>query len=212
MPSTKLKTTILAIGLILFSPTSSSASGGGEAKPAEGGEGAAAPTENKETRQFNEKNTKLKTLATKIEDTEKEFNDLVHHKAQEKDPDAIQGILKQMVDAARRRNKAIDDYDKLKSELELRFPNQGEVSERQYQTHSKKSVEELEGVAGLDELLTRTKKIVEKKFAAFNEPDEKKGEARPSLALPTPSPTGRPAPGHADTPPGEKPKRLRLEK
>lgn len=131
----------------------------------------------KEQREYVEKSAKLKVLASRIEETEKEFKELVVQKAQQKDPEAIQQILKQMVDASQRRNKAVEDFNNLKTDLTLRYPSEGEAEGRQYQTQDKKSVEELEGVAGLDELLTRTKKIVENKFASFAEP-EVKGKLR----------------------------------
>ncbi len=57
-------------------------------------------------------------------------------------------------------------------------------------------MEELEGVAGLDELLTRTKKVVEKKYAPFMVDDLE--------------PDGKPKAAHA--PIADEPKRLRLEK
>jgi hypothetical protein len=86
----------------------------------------------------------------------------------------------------------------LKSELDLRYPNRGEHLNKRYETQSKKSVEELESGAGLDELLTRTAKLVKKKFAAFEPPeDKKKAEATATKS---------------ETTEDGKPKKLRLER
>jgi len=144
------------------------------AAPTFGEEKAPEVPASKERREYVEKSAKLRVLASRIEETEKEFKELVQQKAQQKDPEAIQGILKQMVDASQRRNKAVEDFNKLKTDLTLRYPNEGKDEARRYETQAKKSVEELEGVAGLDDLLTRTKRIVENKFAAFAEPDVKR--------------------------------------
>jgi len=60
----------------------------------------------------------------------------------------------------------VEEYTKVKSDLALKYPNQGVNLNRRYQTQIKKSVEELEGAAGLDELLTRTKKNSGEKIRA----------------------------------------------
>jgi hypothetical protein len=158
------------------------------------GEGAAAPIA-KEEKEFLEKSSKLNSLTTKIVESEKHFNELVHHKNEAKDSAEKQRIIQEMVEVANQRNKDVEAYNKLKSDIALRYPNQGEKLNRRYQTQSKRSIEELEGVAGLDELLTRTKKVVERKFAPFME-DEPKEEKK----------------AHVVAPEDEKPKRLKLEK
>lgn len=164
--------------------------GGGES---EGGKPAAVVS--KDEKEFVEKTAKLNSLTNKIIETEKHFNELVHEKELAKDSVEKQKIIAQMLEVAKERNKAAEDYNKVKSDLKLRYPNQGEHLERRYHTQTKRSVEELEGVAGLDELLTRVKKVVEKKFAA-NEDKEEKLEKKTVKH-------------HAEE---EKPKKLRLEK
>lgn len=150
----------------------------------------------KDQKEYYEKAQKLNSLTTRIVEAEKQFNHLVREKSVVKDPVEKQRILKQMVEVTKERNKAADEFNKIKSDLALRYPNQGEHLNRQYQTQSKKSVEELEGVAGLDELLTRTKKIIEKKYAPFEDPNEPPSHPQPKVALPE----------------AEKPVRLKLEK
>jgi hypothetical protein len=169
--------------------------GGGEGE--EGGGKEAANAVPKDQREFTEKTARLSSLTTRIEEAEKHFQELVRQKAEEKSPEEKQRIIKQMVELTKERNRAAEEYMKVKSELTLRYPNQGQHLNRRYQTQIKKSVEEMEGAAGLDEMLTRTKKIVEKKFAPFNEPDEEKAAAAAT----------RPAPAEE-----EAPKKLRLEK
>jgi hypothetical protein len=138
----------------------------------------------------------MNSLVNKLAEYEKQFNELVHRKNEAKTAPEKQAVIHEMVELADQRNKDVDQYNKLKSELELRYPNQGEHLNRRYQTQTKRTVEEMEGVAGLDELLTRTKKVVEKKFAPFMV-DEPKPESKKKAA-------------HA--PLEEEPKRLRLEK
>jgi hypothetical protein len=149
----------------------------------------------KDEKQFFEKTQRLNSLTTRIEEAEKQFQELVRRKAAEKDNAEKDRIIKQMNEVTKDRNKSADEYNKVKSDLDLRYPNEGKQLNRRYQTQTKKSVEEMEGVAGLDELLTRTKKVVEKKFAPFAAAeDEKKPKAK--IAKPE----------------DEKPQRLRLEK
>lgn len=218
MPFNKFK---FIAAMILASSSISAFAAEHGAKPAEG---AAAPAEggtpgiepaSKEQRQYTEKSAKLKTLATRISDSEKEFQTLVEEKEHIKNnPEEIQRILSKMVEVAATRNKAVDDYNKLKADLDYRYPGEGQSGQRQYQTQTKKSVEELEGVAGLDELLTRTKKVVEKKFVVFAdeeaaraEEEKKKKKPKAQRALPSPIPEAVPPPA-----PEEKSERLRLEK
>lgn len=150
----------------------------------------------RDQKEFQDKTSKLNTLAVKISEAEKQFVETVHAKEQEKRPEEQQRYIKRLVEIANERNKTAEEYMKIKSELSLRYPNRGEHLNRRYETQSKKSVEELEGAAGLDELLTRTAKMVKKKFISF---EERKEERQ--------SPVGEKTSAHED-----KPKRLRLEK
>lgn len=171
--------------------------GNARANEGEGGEGGKKSAESvpKEQKEFQDKTTKLNSLGTRIEESEKQFNELVLRKAGEKDNAEKERIIKQMVEITKERNKSAEEYNKVKSDLQLRYPGQGAQLNRRYQTQSKKTIEELEGAAGLDEMLTRTKKIIDKKFAPFAPPeDEKKPKAKVAA------------------PEDEKPKRLRLEK
>jgi hypothetical protein len=145
-------------------------------------------------REYNEKSAKLNTLGSRIEETEKKFAEVVRRKAETRRPEEKQAAIKELVELADQRNKDVEAYNRLKAELTYRFPDQGRQLERRYQTQNKRSVEEMEGAAGLDDLLTRTKKIIEKKYAPFMEDADKK------------TPTAK------ITPPEDKPVRLKLEK
>lgn len=192
----KLKELILA-SVILAMPAYlafAEGHGGGGGGEAEGGKPGAQIS--KDEKEFVDKTAKLNTLTNKIADTEKHFVELVHEKEEAKDSVQKQKIIAEMLEVAKERNKAAEEYNKVKMDLKLRYPNQGEHLERRYQTQTKRTVEELEGVAGLDELLTRVKKVVEKKFAAFEDKEEKREKNKPAK--------------HAEE--EEKPKKLRLEK
>ena len=95
----------------------------------------------KEQKEFFEKTQRLNSLNTRIEEAEKQFQALVKLKAQEKNSDEKQRIIKQMNETTKDRNKAAEEYNKVRAELSLRYPNQGEHLDRRYQTQTKKSVE-----------------------------------------------------------------------
>lgn len=169
-------------------------------KPAEveGGEGKGAePTVSRDQKEFQEKTSKLNTLLSRIEESEKQFGEVVEHKNEARNPEEKQSLIKRLVDITKERNNAVEEYNKLKTEVDLRYPNRGERSNKRYEVQSKKSVEELEGGEGLDELLTRAAKMVKKKYASFEPPEDKKRV--PSSVLSRPQEEG-------------KPKKLRLEK
>jgi hypothetical protein len=171
-------------------------------KPAEGeaeGGKEPGPTISRDQREYQEKSSRLNTLLSRIEESEKQFAEAVEHKNEEKNPEEKQRLIKRLVEITKERNKSVEDYNKLKTDLDLRYPNRGERSNKRYEVQSKKSVEEMEGVEGLDELLTHTAKLVKKKFASFDSPEDNKKRV--------------PAKAHAT---GEsedgKPKKLKLEK
>lgn len=180
--------------LLMMATTARAEEGAKPEAEVEGSKAVIAPLP-KDEKEFYEKTSRLNSLTTRIVESEKQFQELVRWKAGEKDPAEKQRIIKQMVEVTKDRNKSADEFMKVKSELDLRYPNKGAHLNRRYQTQTKKSLEEMEGSAGLDELLTRTKKIVEKKFATFNDAGEKQTE----ITKPTETES-------------EKPKRLRLEK
>lgn len=43
------------------------------------------------------------------------------------------------MEIAKARNKSVEDYNKLKTEVDLHYPNRGEHSNKRYETQSKKS-------------------------------------------------------------------------
>lgn len=149
-----------------------------------GGEGGAkkGPDIPKEQKEFTEKSAKLQSLSTRIEEAEKKFKDLVREKAESKKPEEKQAIIKEMVEVTDQRNKDVQNFNRIKADLELRYPNRGEALNRRYQTQTKRSIEELEGAAGLDEKLTHVKKVIDKKYAPFME--DEKDTMKPAVAKP----------------------------
>jgi hypothetical protein len=195
MPFSNLKRLLIISVLAASLP----ALAGAEEKKEGGAEGGAAkegpePEGSKEQKEYYEKTAKMNTLANRIEETEKKFQETVRAKADAKSTEEKQKCIKEMVELANQRNKDVDAYNKVKAELTYRYPYQGEKLNRHYQTQSHRTAEELENAGGLDDQLTRTKKIVEKKFAPFME--DEKPAAQPKIAKPA----------------EEKPARLRLEK
>ena len=197
MPYIKHKLVLRIVALCILTVWMPGVSAEESAKPATA---AAVPT-SKEQREFYEKSSKLTTLTNRIVESDKRFTELVAKKNHAKTAEAKQLLIKEMVELNGQRNKDVENYNKLKSDLALRYPNQGEHLNRQYKTQSKRSIEDLEEVAGLDELLSRTKKVIEKKFAPFME-NEPKSSGTTKSPLQTKSPVAT----------SQKPERLRLEK
>lgn len=190
----KPKLVVISILCVLISDLSAFA----EEKKAEEGKGEGtkeASSEGGSQREYNTKFSKLNSLNARIEEADKRFAELVHEKNEAKSQEAKQAIIKEMVEVANRRNKDVDQYNQLKAELTYRFPNQGEHQERHYNVQNKRSVEEMDNVGGLDEQLTYTKKLIDKKYAPFM------AEDRPT----------KPIQRHISSE-EEKPHRLRLEK
>ena len=148
----------------------------GEAPPAEGEAAAGGKVMNalpKDQKEFIEKSGKLNTLTNRIVEHEKHFWEIVRKKSESKDQSEKARLIAALNDVAKDRNKDVEQYNRIKMDLKLRYPNAGVAMDRHYATQQKKSVEELEGVAGLDELLTRTKKVIDRKFKPFLEEEEK---------------------------------------
>jgi hypothetical protein len=139
-----------------------------EAAPAEAKDGGDA----KARREYQDKSSRLKMYDAKISGAEHEIMALAVKKDQEKDPKAQKEIMNRMVGIVMDRNKTAEQYNALKTELAYRYPSQGEALDRSYRTQSKKSLEEIEGSVGLDELLTNTKKMIDRKYAPFVPPKE----------------------------------------
>lgn len=183
---------MLSISLKLLLPCLFSLSlGAAESKP----EGEVGAPLSKEEKEFIDKTSKLNSTTSRIVEAEKKFAELIHQKALAKTPDEKQRIVKEMIELTKQRNTDAETFNKLKADLTLRYPNRGQAINRRYQTQVKRSIEEMEGAAGLDEILTHTKKAIDRKYAPLLQ-DEKEAPSAPMVVQPT----------------EEKPKRLRLEK
>lgn len=163
-----------------------------------GGEGAAPAAKEKKEKptaaaEFQQKVTKLNTIETRMEDAQTEFDHLVSDKEHTTDQKQVEAILKQMVEVNKQRNKDAEEYNAIKQELAYRYPSKAAELNRLYQLQQKRSMDEMQSGADLDDMLTRIKKVIERKFAPFNPEKDKV-----VTAVPTEAP--------------EEPKKLRLEK
>ena len=151
---------------------------------AEEGEAAAKPAESpgdKEQKEFNEKSTKLTSLGVRVDEAERHFKELTQAKAEAKTPAEKQRIIAQMNAAIADRNKAFDEYNRLKAELILRYPNQGVATPEHHEKAGRgKEPEELQKTASFDDQLKRTKAIVDKKYAPFSPQVEQDVKAKPA--------------------------------
>jgi hypothetical protein len=163
----------------------------------EGGEGGEKGKEVKKdeksaAKEYVDKTTKMNALQVKMLDSDRDFAKLVEEKEHEHDQIRVQGILRQMVEVSSRRNKDGDEFNHLKQELLYQYPGKSAELNRMYETQTQKSLDDMQSAADLDDLLTRVKKVIERKFAPLMPPDEKKVIKA--------------------EPPPEEPKKLKLEK
>lgn len=190
-----IKTKALIVALFVSSTPFAWANEGGE-----GGEGGAKKVEKKEVTpaaEYVEKTTKLNTVQVRVFDAQKDFEKLVEEKEHEKDQKKKDEIIKEMVEVSNRRNKDVDDYNRLRQELLYQYPAKTSELNRLYEVQQKKNLEEMQSSADIDDLLTRVKRVIEKKFAPFNpENDKPKPEVKAS----------------ATAPKSDEPAKLRLEK
>ncbi len=182
MPYIKVRLAIWGLSLsFLLAGVQGHASGGG-GEGAEGGtEGAPAAAVSKEKKDYTEKSGKLRVLEARILDSEKTFQELIKKKNGAHSSEEKRDIINEMNEVIKVRNDSVDAYEKLRTQIIYRFPDEGDSVRRRYGTQSKRTVEELEGVAGLDEMLTRIKKAVHNKYEPLM-PEEEKSMAKSAQA------------------------------
>jgi hypothetical protein len=186
---------LLSLSLLLICVTAAA-----EEKPpaeGEGGSAAAIAPVGKDQKEYIEKTGKLTSLSNRIVEFEKQFQEVIHHKATAKTTAEKMHAVEELNRIAKERNKDVEAYNRIKMDVKLRYPNQGISLERRYNTQQKKTVEELEGAAGLDEMLTRIKRVIDQKYEPFLAEEEKREKKQPTIVKSLDE---------------EKPKRLRLEK
>src|SRR4051812_48000164 len=112
----------LSIFIFGFISLAAFANEGGEAG-GEGGEGGAKKKQEKTAAvEYLQKTTKLNTIQSRIQDSQKEFEHLTEEKEHEKDQKKIQEMLKEMVEVAKRRNKDVTEYNQVRQELLYKYP------------------------------------------------------------------------------------------
>jgi hypothetical protein len=178
---------------LLFSATAF-ANEGGEGGGEGGGEKKKEKTEKSPVTEFVERTTKLNTIQMRVQEAQKDFGKLIEEKEEEKEQKKKDEIIKEMVEVSKRRNKDVDDYNKVRQELLYQYPAKSAELNRLYHVEEKKNVDEMQSTADIDEMLTRVKRVIEKKFAPFNPESDK------------------PKPAAKATLPPEQPAKLRLEK
>lgn len=169
----------------------------------EGAEGGAKASEKKappsQAEEYVQKTTRMNAIQSRIDDAQKDFDKLVEEKDKEQDSKKKDELIKELVEVNKHRNKDVEDYNRTKQELLYQYPAKTEELNRLYQTQEKKEVDEMQSTADIDELLTRIKKVIQKKFAPLNPENNK------------PKPSGKDAKNTNENN-SEAPAKLRLEK
>ena len=155
---------------LLFISVAGHAEEGGEAAPAQPKEKKEKPTAAIE---FTQKTMKLNTIGTRLLDSQSDFDHLVWRKEHTTDQKEIESILKEMVDITNQRNKDVEEHNKLGQDLLYRYPSKNTEINRLYQMEQKRDIDEMQSAADLDDMLTRVKRVIERKFAPFN-PEQNK--------------------------------------
>jgi hypothetical protein len=150
----------------------------------------------KQAKEFTDKSSKLNVAQSRIIDAQAQFREVVKAKNKESDPEKTKLLLEEMTEIAKKRNKEVESYSSLRQDLLYRYPSMGDDLNRQYRTHEKKTIEELESASNLEDLLERARAIMDKKYAPFDEKDEK----------------GAPLPKKKPAVKAEPPKKLKLVK
>ena len=156
---------------LFFSPMIFSAE---NAAPAAGAESALL-----EDKDYKEKSLKLLGLEARLKDMNDQLLQMIELKKREKDSDKSRELMKELVTKTAERNKAVTEHRQLKSFLLYRYPNLGELIHKKYGTHEEATIEQLEKARGLDELLTETKALIDKKYAPFTKKSEQDLETKP---------------------------------
>lgn len=185
----------LPLFLMAFSLSARAEGGGAEkaepgAEKAEHGEekaehGAAkADAEERRKREYQEKTQRLQFLKGGLATDEKELAELTKKKDEERDPAQQRVLMEEMLKVSKSRDRRVREIQALKSDLELRFPGEGGARSRLYRTgeRRKDKREPIESASGLDELLTRTKRLIDRKYAPFN--PEQAAELEPAQPEP----------------------------
>jgi hypothetical protein len=164
--------------LILFFPLASwsSEGGGHESAPAAkeadgGGHGSAEPAPpKKRTREesYIAVSGKVAALEAKIRSGEQEIQKLVATKATTSNPQQVNEIIKSMLTLHYELKKNIEEYEKQRSLLRYRYPEKAKTEGREYERLELKSLEEMEGTAGLNIAVRKTLQKMRSQYSGPN--------------------------------------------
>jgi hypothetical protein len=177
----------ISVAAIVFTFTVFALAGEGGEGGEGGGEKKKEKQEKSQATEYVEKTTKLNTIQVRLIDAQKEFDKLIEEKDKEKDQKKKDDIIKEMVEVSKNRNKDVDGYNKVRQELLYQYPAKTAELNRLYRLEEKKNVDDMQSTADLDEMLTRVKRVIEKKFAPFN-PDNDKPKPAAKATLPLDQP------------------------
>ncbi|NCN95210.1 MAG: hypothetical protein GW917_00640 [Bdellovibrionales bacterium] len=150
-----------ALALTFGLPAAFASEDGAAAAP----EASGASKEGPDSREYREKNAKIIGLEAQIADLNSQIEKLVERKRREKNSEKVREMMGELVTLSNDRNKAVVEHRELKKYLIYRYPNLGKALHQKYGVHQEASVEQLEKSHGLDELLTETKNLIDKKYA-----------------------------------------------
>ena len=148
------------------------ASGGGEEKKEEGkeegkAEGAADVPIDKF---FSQTQLKVQNLSVRQEDYRKQIDELTEKRRTAKSRAEQKALRQQMVEIEKTQKKELKELEELKTQLKYRYPDFGEIRQRDYATEQRKPAME-PNTDGLKDVLSATKRAMEEQY---RKPVEKK--------------------------------------
>ncbi|MCB0355689.1 MAG: hypothetical protein KDD40_01710 [Bdellovibrionales bacterium] len=133
-----------------------------------------SPSHAKLMSEYTEKTGKLNILETKIRESKANIKARLKALDHTKDKEKKKELYDSLVAEHEELKKNIKDYNKIRQELKYKFPQKNDQTQRRYLPMREMSLKEIETESGLDGLLNRVKKKMDKKYKKFTLADDNK--------------------------------------
>ncbi|MCC7403342.1 MAG: hypothetical protein IT288_03005 [Bdellovibrionales bacterium] len=115
--------------------------------------------------EYTQKKSKKLNLEVQISEQQKALEELIRRKNGTTDPATRSQVVEEMKTVHTGMQKAIQDYNEVVKELNYKYPQKDDDSERKYLPMRSRSLEQIEKEMGLDAVLSAAKGRVDKKYA-----------------------------------------------
>ncbi len=142
----------------------------------------------KEAIAYNKKEARMNTLRSRIDEANRSFNELVERKNKSHDRAEQQSIAEDLVRIEKERKEWMRELTEISQELSYKHPSKGRPIDKKFTQDPARKVAPKQDAqdAGLDERLTETKRLVDKKYAPLIPKEEQEAELTvPAAAKPS---------------------------